>query len=296
MNLPLMPPRERTPPHILPGVVVLAVVAAALAVAPGALANTTKSSNWAGYAVHRSGIKFKQVSGTWKQPAAVCTPGIPTFASAWVGLGGFRESSRTLEQIGSEVDCNAHGKVVSSVWFELVPAPSHTIRIKVNPGDALSASVTVVGHTVALLLRDLTRHRSFTYAAHVAKVDVSSAEWIVEAPAQCRRGSLCRLLPLADFGSARFTRAGAVSSTGHAGSISDRKWTATQITLASRAHHFVDTTGAPAVTAASPSALSAGGRSFPVTYMAAAATSSVSIAPGQTSASLRIVRPALSRR
>ncbi len=276
------------------GALILGGLALWLTTAPAALANTAMSSNWAGYAAHRSGVQFKQASASWKQPQAVCRAGVPTFSSAWVGLGGFRRNSKALEQIGSEVDCNAHGKVVSSVWYELVPAPSHKIRLKVNPGDELSASVTVVGHTVSLALHDFTRHSAFARTAHVSRVDISSADWIVEAPSQCQPGSFCRLLPLADFGSATFTRARAVSRTGHAGSISDRQWGKTRITLAMRGHHFVGTAGAPAAGAASPSPLSAGGGSFTVTYTPMTASTTVAVAPGQASASMRIVRPGLS--
>lgn len=295
MILPLKPPADCKSPRTLLGVVVLAVFAASLAVAPGALANTTKSSNWAGYAIHRSGVRFKSVSGTWKQPETACTAGAASFSSAWLGLGGFRETSRALEQIGSEVDCNAHGKVVSTVWYELVPAPSHTIRMKVSPDDELSASVTVAGHTVSLALHDLTRHSSFTRTTQVSTVDVSSAEWIVEAPSQCQGASFCRLLPLADFGSTTFSRARAMSTAGHTGSISDRKWGATRITLASRGHHFIDASAGPALAQASASSLSANGSSFTVTYMASPAPTTP-VGQVRASASTRIVRPALSTR
>ena len=41
-------------------VAAIAAAALVLCAAPAALANTAKSSNWAGYAVHRSGVKFKR--------------------------------------------------------------------------------------------------------------------------------------------------------------------------------------------------------------------------------------------
>src|SRR5205085_7327627 len=103
--------------------------------APRALADNVQSSNWAGYAIHRGGVKFKRVTGTWRQPKATCTPGHATYSSVWVGLGGYSASAKALEQIGGEVDCSARGKVISSAWYELVPAPSRRIRLKVRPGD-----------------------------------------------------------------------------------------------------------------------------------------------------------------
>ena len=125
-------------------VAAMAAAAVALCAAPAALANTAKSSNWAGYAVHRSGVKFKSVSGRWKVQEATCTSGMRTFSSTWVGLSGFSGKVNALEQIGSEAERSTRGKMVASVWYELVPAPSHTIRMKVNPGDTISASVKVI--------------------------------------------------------------------------------------------------------------------------------------------------------
>ena len=50
------------------------VTAAALVAAPAALANATTSTNWAGYAIHRPGLTFHSVQGTWTQPNVTCTP------------------------------------------------------------------------------------------------------------------------------------------------------------------------------------------------------------------------------
>ena len=115
--------------------IVIALIAAACAVtAPAALADSTNSSNWAGYAVHKPGVSFHTVSGTWRQPDAKCTPGAQTYSAFWVGLGGFSLNAPALEQTGTEVDCSISGKVVSTAWYELVPAASMPIRLTVQPG------------------------------------------------------------------------------------------------------------------------------------------------------------------
>jgi hypothetical protein len=268
--------------------------ALALIGAPAALADSVQSSNWAGYAVHRSGVKFQRVSGTWRQPTATCTPGRPTYSSVWVGLGGYTQSSKALEQIGSEVDCNASGKVVSSAWYELVPAPSRTIRMPVRPGDELRAAVTIVGHQVRLQLRDLTRHHTFTRTVSVSTVDVSSAEWIVETPSVCSDGLPCQVLPLADFGKATITSASAGTTRGASGPISDRAWSTSKITLASGGHRFIDRGGAAAApVSALPSSLSSRGGSFTVTYQGSTPAAATSASAGR--ANLRtgpLVRPA----
>jgi hypothetical protein len=244
----------------------LAVVAlAALAAAPAALADATQSSNWAGYAAHRSGVNFTKVTGAWTQPQATCSRGRPTYSAVWVGIGGYHVTSQALEQIGTEVDCTAAGHAVSSAWYELVPAPSRAIKLTINPGDRVRATVVVKGSEVTMTLGDLTRRRSFTKRLHGVTVDTTSAEWILEAPSVCTGAVSCHTLPLADFGSAGFTSASTETTTGHRGPIADRTWTATRISLASTGRQFVSDPGAFMATAV-PSALSTTGSAFSVIY------------------------------
>jgi hypothetical protein len=243
--------------------VILAAAALALTGAPAAVADSGYSSNWAGYAVHRSGVGFRQVVAAWKQPKASCVAGNQTYSATWVGLGGYSQTSNALEQIGTEVDCNASGRVESSAWYELVPAPSQPISLTVHPGDNMSASVTVVGHRVVVALYDATHRQGFTKALYASSIDVSSADWIVEAPSACISDNSCQTLPLANFGSETFLFSGAVSTGGHAGTISDKSWDSTQITLSPGGRRFVVYKGAGAAT---PSGLSMKGSSFKVTY------------------------------
>jgi Peptidase A4 family len=260
------------------------VLAAGLAGAPAALANTTRSTNWAGYAVHGAGTSFRQVSATWTQPDATCVPGQPTYSADWVGLGGYSLTSDALEQTGTEVDCNAAGKVVSSAWYELVPAPSKTISLAVQPGDVMHASVTVTRNQVLIALDDLTRGWRFAKTLTAPSVDVSSAEWIVEAPSECLSQFACQALPLADFGSVLFSSARATSSAGVTGSIASHLWKRTRIDLISGAQRLiVSRGGADASGTAAPSVLRSGGTSFDVTYAPA------STSPGQPRAR-RLVR------
>jgi len=257
----------------LRAVAVAAVAAvASLAGASAALADTSQSSNWAGYAVHRSGVTFTRVIGAWTQPEPTCTAGEATYSSVWVGIGGYSESSQALEQIGTEADCSAAGKAVSSAWYELVPATSRTIKLTIDAGDHVRASVSVAGQQVTVTLDDLTRHRSFSKTLHASPLDTTSAEWIVEAPSVCGVSSagFCRTLPLADFGSTGFSAARATSTSGHTGSIRDRKWTTTKISLTEDGRRFIGIGGPPGQAAAAvtavPSALAAAGSAFTVTY------------------------------
>ena len=258
-------------------------VAAALLFAPPALADGTQSSNWAGYAVHKSGVSFRHVSGSWTQPTATCMPGERTYSSVWVGLGGYSERSNALEQIGTETDCSTTGRVISSAWYELVPAPSRTIRMTVKPGDQLSASVDVTGHKVRLQLVDVTRHKSFTRTITDSTLDLTSAEWIVEAPSECAGSYACQTLPLANFGSATITDARAVTSTGYAAGIVSRKWVTTRITLAAGGQRrFIGDPAGTAGAIATPSALLADDNSFTVTYSDTTTTAPTTTAPTTT--------------
>ena len=252
------------------GVAAALIVAAALAGAPAALANTTKSTNWAGYAIHRAGVSFRQVSGTWTQPAVTCIKGQPTYSAAWVGLGGYNPASNALEQIGTELDCSPNGQVVSSAWYELVPSPSKTISLPVAPGDVMHATVSVTGRQVVVDLDNLTEHHRFHKTFDAPSVDVSSAEWIVEAPSECISSFSCQALPLANFGSVTFDSATAASTFGPSGTIRDGRWGRTKIRLTAGNQRLIVTRGSiDAAGTAAPSVLRGGGSAFDVTYASA---------------------------
>jgi peptidase A4-like protein len=241
-----------------------ALVTALLALAaapPAASAANAVSSNWAGYVAHRSGTRFRSVSASWTEPAPVCSGSYPSYSSAWVGLGGFTASSSALEQVGAEADCGPSGQTRSFVWYELVPAPSAMIRMKVKPGDSLKASVTVVGRRVTIRITDLTRRETFSRTVDAPLVDVSSADWIVEAPSACLRNN--RTLPLANFGSVEFSGARAQSAKRRRGAIASPLWADTEITLLpSLASHLAFGTAGEAT----PSPLTRNGSAFDVAY------------------------------
>ncbi|HLH67248.1 MAG TPA: G1 family glutamic endopeptidase [Solirubrobacteraceae bacterium] len=250
-----------------------------LTLAAGALADSTQSSNWAGYAVHRRGVTFTQVAGQWTQPTVSCVPGPPSYSSIWVGIGGYSESSRALEQIGTEADCSGDGTEQSSAWFELVPAPSTTISLPVAPGDGVRATVTLSGHEVSFELEDLTTGRSFTRRLHARLIDATSAEWIVEAPSVCS-GHSCQALPLADFGSTGFAFATATASPGVSGTVLSPYWRATKITLVEDAQRLFGADRAAGPVSAVPGPLAYNGSLFPVTFAGAAAAAPDRISGG----------------
>jgi hypothetical protein len=227
--------------------------------APNQSADLQNSTNWAGYAVSGEDpltgepISYRAVSGAWTQPRLTCRPGEATYSAFWIGLGGFAGQADALEQVGTSAECSPSGRAVHYVWYELIPEPSVRTRLKVAPGDRLAAVVVVDGTAVTMRIRNLTRRTIFTKRATVAEPDVSSAEWVAEAPSGCSSLGRCHILPLADFGTVTFTGASAVTTAGASGHVLG-PWTETQIQLAPEI-----------VPIATPSALTADGSSFAVT-------------------------------
>ncbi len=257
--------------RLLPVVAVAAVLGGVpgVAAAQSSASSPSISSNWAGYAVAgRSGQSqtFSSVSGTWVAPAATCTPGQATFSAFWVGIGGLSQNSQALEQTGSEADCSASGRPEYSAWYELVPAPPVTMNLNVNAGDVVSASVTVRANRVTLRFTDRTKGTSVTEHQRVSQLDLSSAEWIAEAPSQCDNSGNCVPTPLTNFGTVAFSNLSATSA-GHTGTIADPAWTSQAIELQADSgagrHRFARSLS---TTSATPSALSATGDAFSVVF------------------------------
>jgi Peptidase A4 family len=194
------------------------------------------STNWAGYAVMGTDpanpISYTSVTGTWTQVAAACTPGSASAASAvWVGLGGYSTTSQALEQIGTDADCSSSGIPSYYAWYEIVPAPPVNLKtFKIDPGDTITTSVNVTGNIVLLQLKNRTRGTVFTRRVTATSLDLSSAEWIAEAPSSCSSAVNCTPVPLANFGSVALSRIATIGN-GHPGTITDPTWTSVPIQL-----------------------------------------------------------------
>jgi hypothetical protein len=243
---------------------------ALLSSAPVAVADmsSSSSSNWAGYAAHRKYAQFRRVFASWTQPRLTCTPGQASYSAFWVGLGGYSVRSKALEQVGTEADCKASGAMKTSVWFELVPAPSRRLALAMHPGDRIRASVAVSGHMVEIKISNATSGRSARKLIRAPRLDLSSAEWIAEAPSACVAGQGCRTLPLANFGSTRFARAGAQLVGARQAAISSRRWSLTRITLQPGRPRFAGFHPGAATGEITPSALAENGSAFTVRYSA----------------------------
>ena len=261
---------------------VLAISASSADAAPGRVfaaragADAEVSSNWAGYAVTGANpdgtpTTYTDVTGSWVQPTITCTRGNRSYSAFWVGLGGFSSNSQALEQLGTESNCDGQGHPAYDAWWEIVPAPSTPLKLKINPGDSITAAVLVKGTEVTLQLTNNTRRTRATKRISVAAPDLTSAEWIAEAPSTCTSAGQCTPLPLANFGSVSFAHSAATDAT-HAGTINDPAWNPTAIELAEQSTanpSFMRQPTSPS--GAVTSDLSADGRAFSVVWHPASA-------------------------
>jgi hypothetical protein len=238
------------------------------------------SSNWAGYVVTDDSTTYTSVTGSWRQPAVACTAADAGASSAfWVGLGGYYTTSETLEQIGTSSDCDPKtGLPTYYAWYELVPDDSVNItKFKVSPGDLVTTSVNVLpdGSSVMLQVKNRTTHQTFTTTKPFPNADLSSAEWVAEAPSACDQYR-CRQLSLANFGSVQFTKVAALGNK-IGGTISANPgWKSTSISLIPTQRRgffpgpdrFAGAATSPA--GAAPTAPSPDGRGFGIAWAATA--------------------------
>ena len=208
----------------------LIVAAASAGVLVSAAPKST--TQWAGYAItNESGKPFTSVTATWRQPRAYCRAGAAS-AAFWVGLGGFSNGSQRIEQVGADADCTPADKPTYYAWYDLPPSPGVVVKLAVKPADVLTASVRMNMAKTVLSVRidDVTTGSSYSKQLLVRSPDLSSAEWIAEAPVDCAGYGGCQSVPLADFGSVSFTKIGAVAG-GRKGTVTDTHWRANAVQL-----------------------------------------------------------------
>jgi Peptidase A4 family len=222
---------------------------------PGAN-GSVESENWSGYAV--LGSSFTVAKGSWVVPTVNCSKTPSTYSSFWVGIDGY--SSTTVEQTGTDSDCNGSTPRYYA-WYEFYPAGSVLISsVAVAPGNVMSAQISYSGSTFTVTITNETTGKSYSKSGRVRGAQRSSAEWIAEAP--CCTGS-GGILPLSDFGVVDFgsdytdvTGTNDATDSSTSGAIGKFGSNVESITM-------VSSSGA---TEAVPSALSADGTSFTVTW------------------------------
>lgn len=168
--------------------------------------STVTSTNWSGYAA--TDAAFSDVRGSWVQPNVTCPSRGSQYSSFWVGLDGY--SSNTVEQIGTDSDCQGRNRPTYYAWYEMYPAGSVETSLSVKPGDKMTAEVSVRGSAYTLTLTD-SRSGTYQTTQTLSGAADSSAEWIVESPEIC--SFYCTLASLANFGTANFTAESATAGS-----------------------------------------------------------------------------------
>jgi hypothetical protein len=123
-------------------------------------------------------------------------------------------------------------------------------------------------------VKNRTRRTSFTKHLQMASPELTSAEWIAEAPSECTATGFCRTVPLTNFGSVTFTKIAALGN-GQGGTLTGPGWEATPIQLIPRARRFFGDVNASATSTAgaSPANAAPDGSGFTVNWVADATTS-----------------------
>ncbi|HEV2449868.1 MAG TPA: G1 family glutamic endopeptidase [Thermoplasmata archaeon] len=223
--------------------------------------SNVSSSNWAGYAVTSSKNSVTDVRGSWLEPKIVgtCPLLVSQYSSFWVGIDGY--SSSTVEQTGTDSDCQL-GSAVYYAWYEFYPHASVVIStLTISPGDKMLGEVHWTGTAFALTLDDVTTGHNFTKSGTVSGAQRDSAEWITEAPS-----SSSGILPLADFGTSHWGG----SQTGIKNTCQATIGGVTQaIGKFANVHRITMINLAQTATKASPSGLGVVGAGFTVKWVSA---------------------------
>ena len=195
------------------------------------------SPNWSGYVARSTTgqrVRYTSASATWTVPAARCSgkgAKARTYSTAWVGLGGY--SYETQEEVGTNSNCTAAGTGYYYSWFELVPYLSYPVAIKdkLHAGDVVTGLTKILkaANRVELQLKDVTAGWTFTTKISWALPDESSADFVVEAPAECVVYT-CSEASLANFGTVSM-RGISIVGNGKSGSLTDHRFAVTGVRL-----------------------------------------------------------------
>jgi hypothetical protein len=179
------------------------------------------------------------VEGSWVQPTISCPKTGYEAVSIWVGIDGMNsgatgvDASKTLEQIGTQVEC-VDGKLRSFAWEEVLPAEpkSVVLPLVVRPGDRIRVRVLYdTDDRFHMRIENVTRKTSHSVTKAVKGAPRQTAEWVVEAVSKgCPKA--CKVQPLADFGQIDMSRCEATIGS-ERGPIDDRAWTTGQLTMRS---------------------------------------------------------------
>ena len=174
----------------------LAAAVAVLALGAGTTgkAATAVSSNWAGYAVcgttYSSRQRHLDAAGRELRASTPPRPRRPSGSGSAATPRPRTRSSRPAPR----PTARATAPPRYSAWYELVPAGSVKVALKVSAGDRISASVKVNGTKVTVQLQNLTTGKtSFTEDAHDGRAGrVARPSGSPRRPRLCTPGGAAR--------------------------------------------------------------------------------------------------------
>ena len=215
------------------------------------------SGNWSGYVTQpKSGgaTGFKYVHADYSVPSVNCTTTPYAFSYHWVGLDGWTDG--TVEQDGVGSFC-VNGSPDYFAWYEMYPA-GNTFEFSVNPGDAISSSVTYIGSAkYTLALTDQTTGQSFnTTQTCTSTCDNSSAEVITEGYTSAPYAGT------ADFAQEHYDTASAQATGGAKGGLTSVHWNTIESIALGGTTGGIDTEPGPLYKATAP-----GESAFPLTWL-----------------------------
>ena len=192
------------------------------------------SSNWSGYAaVAKTGDTIRYAVTSFNIPSVNCSKSPPgtsgyAYAAHWVGLDGYNDS--TVEQTGVDAYCpSTSGPAGYYAWYEMYPLDPVAFS-GVNPGDAITVSVSYSGGKYNLILKDTTTGGEINTTQPCpagSKCKNKSAEVITEDP-----GGAVPAYNLADYANVNYTNTGVTSSSGLRGTLgASAQWTSAEIAM-----------------------------------------------------------------
>jgi hypothetical protein len=207
------------------------------------------SGDWSGYlALPKTGEakSFKYIEAAYSVPSVNCSVTNYAFSDHFVGLDGWTDG--TVEQDGVGSFCLS-GSPQYFAWYEMYPAGT-TVEFSVDPGDAITSSVTYDGSgKYTLQLTDQTTGQAFDVQQSCASTcGNSSAEVITEGyPSGDYNGT-------ADFGEEHYDTVEVQGAGGSLGGLTSRHWNTVESVALGGSTGDIDTQPTPLFKASGESA------------------------------------------
>jgi Peptidase A4 family len=203
---------------------------------------SVNSLNSTGYAVSRSGTRFRSVRATFFVPYLNCSLSKGASSSDWVGLDGFVGQPDSVEQAGIVADCSSAGHASYHAWHAMYPAARVRSRITVRGGDSITARVSfdLGDRKFTLALTDNTTGAHFLVRPSChrgVRCPRNSAEVISSAPSSGPAGHV-KIAPLADYGAVSLAAISIKDRSGQRGGLRSPHWGATKIVQTEQAAPF----------------------------------------------------------